>query len=149
MLDIQNIFSSAQPITATAPSTNVLDFLAPRDIGVGNMLELNISVNTLFATSNAGTLQVSFQGSVDNTNFYDIVLSPVVVASELVAGRRILQQPVPRAFQPNMRAIGMPQYYRLNFIVATGAFTAGKLDAWLSADMDRDAYYTYPNAYNS
>lgn len=149
MLDSELIFSSAQTVGSTAVSTNVLDFLAPRDIGVGNMLELNIEVNTLFVTAGAATLQAVFQGSVDNTNFYDIVLSPVVAVAALTAGSRILQQPVPRCFQPNMRAIGMPQYFRLNYVVGTSTFSAGKLDAWLTADMDREAYYTYPRAYTA
>lgn len=154
MQDSLLIFSSAQAITATAPSTNVLDMLTLRDEGVGNMIEINVYVSTLFTTSNAATLQIALQGSFTaggGGTYYDILLSPVIAVAALTLGAHLFAVPLPRLYQPNAQAVNTPpappQYLRLNYTVGTGVFTAGALNAWLSADMDRQAYYNYKNNY--
>lgn len=147
MIDYEGQFSSAQAITSTAASTNVLDLLIARDIGVGDTQEINVYTVAAFTSGGTPTLQVSLQGSVDNATFYDINMSPVIAMSALVAGTHIFAVPMARLFQPNMQAVGMPRYIRLNYVVASGPFTGGTINAWIGADLDRQAYYTYPRNY--
>jgi hypothetical protein len=149
MLDAQLIFSSAQPITASAPSTNVIDMLVARDIGVGNMLEINVYTTTLFVGVGA-TMQIVLQGSnvAGGAGAYnDILMTAVIATAALIAGQHLFAVPLPRLWQPNQQAQGMPRYIRLNYVVAGGPFTGGALNAWLAADLDRNAYYNYPKNY--
>ncbi len=143
------LFSNAQALTTTAASTNVLDMLTTRDIGVGNMLELNVIVPT--ALTGGTSLQIVLQGSATAGGagtYYDILLSPVIVAAVLTKGAQLFQCPVPRLYTPNMQAIGMPQYLRLNYVIV-GTFGAGTITSYISAAPDRGAYYTYPRNYTT
>lgn len=149
MLDSLLKFSTAQAITATAVSTNVLDMLIGRDEGAGNALELNVYVTTAFVSAGGASLQVSLEASVDNATFYAILFGPAVLSAALTLGAHLLAQPLPRLFQPLVQAIGIPRYIRLNYIVAISTFSAGKVDAWLSAGDRQVDKPVYPNNYVS
>lgn len=152
MQDALQIFSAAQVITtASVASSKAIDMLVARDIGVGNMLEINVQVHAAFTIAgSAPAIQIALQGSVTaggGGTYYDILLSPVIAVTALTLGAKLFQVPVPRLWQPNMKAIGMPQYIQLYYTLSGGTFTLGSLDAWLSAAPDREAYYTYPKNY--
>ena len=61
------LFSSAQNITTgTAQvSTNIIDLLNARDMGIGNLYPLKIAVfvSTAFTSTDAGTLVISAQAA--------------------------------------------------------------------------------------
>jgi hypothetical protein len=129
ILDSSLQFSAAQQLLTSAASDNIVDLLAARDLGIGDSPAVQViaSVNTAFATTNSGTLQLQFQGSTDSTTWTTYVETPAIAAASLAATRQLagfdLPRPVPGA--------ALPRYYRLNYVVGTGTFTAGKVDAWL------------------
>lgn len=132
------LFSSAQAITATAASTNVLDMLNARDMGAADPdLQILVQVATAFATTNAGTLVVQAQGSTDNVTFTTYAESRAYTAGELTAGAGLLRIELPA--KGSMDAL--PRYYRLNYVV-TNAFTGGAVTAALV--LDRQGNYAYP-----
>lgn len=129
ILDSSLQFSAAQQLLTNAASDNIVDLLNARDLGVGDgpAVQVIASVNTAFATTNSGTLQVQFQGSTDSSTWTTYVETPAMAAGGLTAGARIAAFDVPH----RTPGAALPRYYRLNYVVGTGTFTAGKVDAWL------------------
>lgn len=125
------IFSRAQAITVTAPSTNTIDVGANgtpyggsalvRDLGGGAEIPLAAQVVT---TLTGGTsLQLVYQVADDtgfSTNLENIVLTGAIPAAELVAGYQFAIKAVP--YRSRRR------YHRLNW-VAVGTFAAGAVTA--------------------
>lgn len=153
MLDTSLIFDGTPPktgvaITATAPSTNVIDMLVARDVGAGEAdLEIHVQVMAAFTAAGAATLQVSFQGSADNATFYDMLLSPVIPKASLVVGAKVFRYEWPR--DQLLNPTNTPfRYYRLNYVVATGPFTAGSVFSFVTGLGDRQDFIAYPNNYN-
>lgn len=135
IFDSTNLFSDAQAITASAASTNVIDFGATdtpqhaanaitRDIGKGNVIELYAQVVEAFTAAGAGTLTIDLQtdtaeGFGSATTLWT---SATIGKADLVAGYRL-----PIYFMPQ----GIQRYLRLNYTVGTGPMTAGKITAGL------------------
>jgi hypothetical protein len=140
LLDSQNQFSAAQPVTATGAtvSTNVIDLGVARDIGgsVTDHLMLLCEVVTPFASAGAATLTVQFQTSPDNTVWSTLSQSDAIPVSALVQGYKFLPGELPG---PTSR------YLRLNYVVGTAAMTAGALTAALVPSLDVQP--SYPRAY--
>lgn len=135
-------FSSAQAITATAASTNVLDMLNARDMGAADpMIQVAVTVGTAFTTANGGTLVVQVQGSADNAAWTTYAESRAYAAADLAAGNRLLPIELPG----KASADALPRYYRLNYVVAN-AFTGGTINANLVLDRQQD--YAYPAGIN-
>lgn len=123
-----NLLSDAQAITTTAASTNVIDLgpIAPgivRDIGKGKQIPLLIQVVEDFAAAGAATLTIALQvDSVENFASPKTVWSTTALAlADLVAGKVIVPEYVTRGTDE--------RYLRLNYTVATGPMTAGKIMA--------------------
>ena len=136
------LFSSAQAITATAASTNVLDMVNARDMGAADPeLQVAIYVTTAFATTNAGTLTIAVQGSTDNATFTTYAQSRAYTAGEMTAGAKLLPIELPAKTSGD----ALPRYYRLNYTVAN-AFTGGAVTAMLV--LDREDKYAYPAGIN-
>lgn len=155
-LDALTIFSTAQAFTATAASTNTYDVTgagsgnAPNmiggqtsagvavipaaDIGAGDGIaipEVFWNVSTAFTTSSAATLQILLQAAPDNGSnapgtWVTLYESEVFAVAQLVAGYNGQFQipPVPSDF-----GLKQPRFYRLDYVVGTGTFTAGALNA--------------------
>jgi len=154
MLDAQwGLFSNAQALhSTTVASTNVLDMLIARDIGVGNTQEINIYVTEAAVSAGGATLQCVLQTSPTaggGGTFYDVLLSPVMAVADLTLGSHIFQVPLPRLWQPNEKSHGMPQYLRMNYVIGTSTFSALAVTAYLASDLDRQAYFTYPRNYSA
>lgn len=128
ILDNQTLFSDQQAVTATAASTNVID-LGPintgirRDIGPGKPIPVLIQVTEDFDAAGAATLAVALQVD-DNSSFSSpktvASLAPIALA-DLVAGYQVPLDYIPRGTDE--------RYLRLNYTVATGPMTAGKVHA--------------------
>lgn len=142
IIDNLLLFSSAQAITATAASTNVLDMLNARDMGAADPdIQVAIYVITAFATTNAGTLTIQVQGSTDNVTFTTYAESRAYTSGDMAAGNKLLPIELPA----RSSADALPRYYRLNYVVAN-AFTGGAVSAMLV--LDRQGDYAYPAGVN-
>lgn len=139
LYDSTLMFSDDQAITASAVSTNVLDFGAvdtpkhaaaalARDMGKGNEAEIRIQVTEDFATLTS--LTVKLQGSVDEafSSPVDLQTTVAVAAADLVAGK---------VFSIDDFEIGSTyRYYRLSYVVAGSDATAGKVHAGIVFEGD-------------
>ena len=129
------------PTTGTQQSTNTIDLVNARDMGIGDdpALKLLCVVVTPFT---AGTsLQVQFQGAPNNAGspgtWTTYAESAAILEADLTAGRYLLPMDVPR---PPPGA-ALPRYYRLQYVTA-GTHTAGGIHAALV--LDRQDYVVYP-----
>lgn len=132
MIQDKNLmFSSAQAVTSTARSTNVIDqgaTAAGSNLGKGNdLVEVFIQVVTTFTTSDAATLAVSLCTDSDETisNGTVLVTTPALAVGTLVAGYQVSIGTLP---------VNVLRYLDLNYTVGTGTFTAGKITAGLILD---------------
>ena len=156
-LDALVQLSTAQAVTATAASTNIYDVTgagsgnAPNMIGgvtsTGNALigfdigagdgfaipELFWNVNTAFTAGGAATLTIAIQAAPDNGSnapgtWSTIVQTAAIPVANLTAGSGGQFQ-IPE-ISPDMGfGEAMPRFYRVNYTVATGPFTAGAISA--------------------
>jgi hypothetical protein len=138
------------PTTGTQQSTNVLDLLNARDLGIGDdpSLELLIQIMTTFASGTS--LQVQLQGAPDNGSgspgtYTTMLDSGAIAEASLVAGRYILATTVPRILLPTptgpTAAQALPRFLRLQYITV-GTHTAGALAGFIV--LDRQDQISYP-----
>lgn len=132
ILDANLLFDTALALTATAVSTNQIDLLNARDMGVGDdpALDVVVNINSAMLSAGATTLTVQFQGSTDNVTYTTYAQSDAIPKASLTAGAKISFD-VPR-MPPH--AAGRPRYLRLNYVVATGPFTGGNLTSFIVVD---------------
>lgn len=128
ILDNQTLLSNDQAVTASAASTNIID-LAPiasgivRDIGKGKPIPLLVQVTEDFTAGGAATLAIDLQVD-DNSSFSSPKTVDSIAATalaDLKAGKQFNMDYIPRGTNE--------RYMRLNFTVATGPMTAGKIKA--------------------
>jgi len=133
IVDANNIFSDGQAITATAPSTNVLDLGAPgtpfgapaaveQDVGKCNCIEVALNVTQAF--NNLTSLAVALQVSADNSTFTEVATRTYLLA-QLGTGQLDF---------PAMLPVGTnARFVRLNYTVTGTAPTTGKVFAGIVA----------------
>lgn len=130
ILDRQNMFSLNQAITATAVSTDVIDFGAEMwagSSGSDREIPLELTVTEAFTSGGATTLQIEVQSSSSEAFSTTIKhkLTDVIPKSDLTVGK-ILTKGL--SLPPDVK-----RYVRLNYVVATGPFTGGKITAGVVA----------------
>lgn len=126
-------------ITVTAVSTNVLDMLAQRDMAIGDAYEAPAAVVTVIAAlvaAGAATLTVQIQGSVDNVTWTTFAQTDAIPKANLTVGTQIELKLPKKDAAPH--AAGIPRFYRLNYVVATGPFTGGSVEADLIPVVQQD-----------
>ncbi len=130
-------FGDAQAITSSAASTDVIDLGVAQDDNPGRDLELVALITESFTAVGAATLVTELQGSTDNSSWTTMMATAAIGKADLVAGREICRWslPGPIAGQSN------PRYLRLNFTVATGPMTAGKVTSGFVLDRQRNNAY--------
>lgn len=149
ILDATLNLSTAQAITVTAASTNIIDLTGAgvgvaspnidgvqssvfgQDIGIGDGVSPPVVVcivGTAFTAAGAGTLTVAFQEAIDDgtgnpSTWVTAVQTGALSLAQLTAGQKIAEFTVP------VRAPGQafPRFIRLNYTVATGPMTAGTI----------------------
>lgn len=136
------LFDSAHQISASATteaSTNVLDLLNFRDLGVGTPItKVMIDVITAFATTNSGVLTAALQGSTDNSTYTTMAQSQAALTpGNLGIGSRLLDIDMPRP-APGQ---SLPRYLRLLYTVGVGIFSVGAVTAALVLDRSDLVYY--------
>lgn len=146
ILDSLLQFSSAQAITTgDTASTNIIDLLNPRDLGIGDdpALKLAIYITEAFTSAGAGTLTVKFQGAPNSAgspgSYVTYAESRAYALAELVLGAKLLPIDVPHR-DPTL-TVTFPRFYRLLYSVATADFTAGKISAEIVIDRQDSSQY--------
>jgi hypothetical protein len=126
ILDKQLSLSAAQAVTASAASTNVIDQGAPGDAHCA--LFAMVQVREAATASGSATVNFVIQTSVD-----EAFTSPIVLFDSGAIGKAALtlnSEPV-KVRLP----IGVKQFIRGYYTVATGPLTAGKFDMFLVSDV--------------
>lgn len=134
-------FDTNLAVTATATSTNTIDLGVARDMGNTD----NLVVSTLVGTTFAGgtSLQVTVEGSPDNSTWTTLASGEVVPVASLVQGAQIANLSGLPSVDP---VDGAPvRYLRLNYVVV-GTMTAGALSSDIV--MNRDNARGYPKSYS-
>lgn len=133
IIDRFNEFSDAQAVTASAASTNVVDLKAAGGIE-GKPYYLIIKTNV--AAEASGDATVTFALQTDSAeNFGSAVTlwsSAAIGKATLVAGYQVIRLA--------LNGLALNKYLRVYYTVATGPLTAGKFDAFLSADGDTNEF---------
>jgi hypothetical protein len=117
ILDRQILFSSAQAVTATAASTDVIDLGSVRDIGAGEPSAVLVQVTEAF--DNLTSLGVTLQTSTTENFASPVQLTAGTIAlADLTVGRKFSIGPIPG---------GVLRYLRLYFTVTGSAPTTGRI----------------------
>ena len=130
ILDKTLLLSDEQAITATAVSTNTIDLSAAlRDIGAGEQIYAVVVVDVDFTAAGAATMVIGLITDDDEalSSPTTILSTPAIGKAALTAGRVPIVIPVP----PNIAE----RYLGLNYTVATGPMTAGKVTAFIAKDV--------------
>lgn len=139
ILDKGNLVSSAQAVTSSAGSTDVIDLSQARAIGDGEELEFFVNVDT--AATAAGAATVTFQVQTDDNSAFSspttVIQTDAIPKATLVAGYQI-KISLPVGATPE-------RYLRLYYSVATGPLTAGAFTAGLVLDAQNSR--AYPSGY--
>lgn len=122
ILDAENQVSDSQAITSSAASSDYLDQGAARDLGVSDDVHLQIDVTETFAAAGDATLQPAIRADSDSAFGSAIVAAQLraIAKADLVEGARFYV-PLP----PGLKK----RYLQAYFTVASGPFTAGRVDA--------------------
>jgi hypothetical protein len=141
MTDALLQLSSAQAVTATAVSTNVVDLGVARDLGPGTDLFVNFSVDT--TVSSAGSYTVTFQVVSDDNS---AMSSPVVIAQSGAIAQAVLLAggaPISVAIPPAALSVSAQgERYLAARYVCSGTLTGGKFSACVTDQkLSQSAYY--------
>lgn len=112
--------SNNQAVTASAPSTDTIDFgQAKPNTGLHDRLEMVVTVGATATAAGAATVTFAIQDSADGTSFADVLASAPVPVANLAAGAQVV---IPMPVQHR-------RYVRLNYTVDTGPLTGGTFSA--------------------
>jgi hypothetical protein len=157
---------AATALTVTAVSTNVLDTVGTglppspqgNDIGIGPQLKARVCFLTTLTAGGAATLTIQLQAAPDNGGvpggYIILMQTDAMPVAKLIAGAFVDLEvpPLPpqgETLPPNEAPANVPRFYRLNYIVATGPFTAGTIEAFLTDQALTDNQVTYQRAYTA
>ncbi len=120
------MMSDAQAITATADSTNVLDFGDDGDARIKQAWWV-VRLNTGFATS-SNTLAISLQTAAASSfaELPGMSLAATATSSLLSAGTVLIKRPIP---------LGMKRYLKTVY-TASAALETGKVDSFITFEPD-------------
>lgn len=124
--------SDAQAVTASAASTDVIDFgQANPNSGINQITSLAITVDETATAAGAATVTFSVQDSADNSSFADVAVTAATGKAALPAGAQVLI-PMPVVHR---------RYVRAYYTVATGPLTAGKFSAQIVTGVQANRAY--------
>jgi hypothetical protein len=124
--------SNEQAVTATAASTDVIDYgQANPNSGLNDNVVMAITVDEAATAAGAATVVFSVQDSADNSSFADVYATTTIGKATLVAGYQIL---IPMPYKHR-------RYVRVYYTVATGPLTAGKFSAQVVTGVQQNTAY--------
>jgi hypothetical protein len=133
-VDSQLLFSDAQAVTATAASTNSIDFGAVRDIGVGEQLYVVCLVDVAMTDgSSDSTLAVALETDSTTTFTPDATRTLFTFAALSAAGTVKIAALGPDDI--NLR------YAQLKYTPANGNLTTGSFTAFITKDIQKYVAY--------
>ena len=123
--------STNQVVTATAPSTDVIDFgQANPDTGLDDRSMMVITVGESAAAAGAATVSFAIQDSADNSTFADVAVTANIGKAALGLGQQVVI-PMPTKLR---------RYCRVNYTVGTGPLTAGKFSAQIVTGIQQNTH---------
>jgi hypothetical protein len=133
------------PTTGTQQSTNTIDLLNARDLGIGDDPALKLLIECITTFTVGTSLDIQLQGSPDNTTWTVMWDSGVILEASLVAGVYLANVDLPRIVRPTplapTAAQALPRYLRLNYVNGAGTHTTGSIAGYLVLDrMDQISY---------
>ena len=124
--------SGAQAVTASAASTDVIDFGQTNpNSGINQNTTMAITVDETATAGGSATVTFSVQDSADNSTFADVAVTAAIGKASLTAGAQVL---IPMPVQHR-------RYVRAYYTVATGPLTAGKVSAQIVAGVQANRAY--------
>ncbi len=132
-IDYENEFSSDQAVTATAASTNYINFGDAKDHAKGNPLMLEVVVTQTVTADGSATVTFALESDSTSTFTPDVSfpLSGAIGKAVLVAGYVVYRGAIPQ---------GLLQYAQVKYTVATGPLTAGKFSARIVEGFQSNEY---------
>jgi hypothetical protein len=132
-------------LAAITASNNTIDLLNARDMGVGDDPALKLVCSVSVAGVGGTSMQVSIQGSVDNSSWITLATGQGIGVANLAVGTYLLAIDLPRIAGPFPDRpgpiMGLPRYLRLAYSAA-GVFTGGRMFGYLA--LDRTDQIAYP-----
>jgi len=126
LLDGENQFSEDQVITASAPSTNVINITGMGDLAKGQAVAMFVHVKEDFAALTSLAVQIQESDDAAFTSPEEIVTSPAIILADLKVGYRFPLRFYPATTKP---------YQRLYYTVVGADATAGKISSGLVSDI--------------
>lgn len=124
--------SDAQAVTATAASTDVIDFgQANPNVGMDGISKMVITVDATAIATGAATVTFAVQDSADNSTYATVAATTAIGKATLVAGHQIVI-PMPTTLR---------RYCRVYYTVATGPLTAGAFSAQIVPGIQQNTPY--------
>lgn len=148
ILDSNLCFDPAgSALTTTRASTNIIDLVNARDIGIGHEgVPLNIFVLPTTDFTTGTSAQVQFQGAPDNGSglpgtYVTYAETPAIVLADWILGGFAFPVTVPRAPRTiDALTTTRPRFLRLNYVVV-GTMAVGTLQAYMLLNRDDVVYY--------
>lgn len=134
LLDKSLELSSAQAVTSTAMSTNVIDLGSARNIG---NTELYLFIKVGAAVTAAGAATVNFQLQTDDNS---AMSSAATLFDSGAIGKASLTANTVLRYRLPVSA-NYERYLGLNYTVSTGPLTAGDFSAWISDSVQENTTY--------
>lgn len=136
-VDAQLLFSDAQAVTATAASTNYVDFGAVRNMGVGEDLYVVVLCDVAMTDSGSdSTLAVAIEGDSSTTFTPDYTRTLFTFSAVSAAGTVKIAK-----LSPDDVAL---RYLQLKFTPANGDLSTGSFTGFITNNID--AYTSYADA---
>ena len=129
MIDKLLRVSDKQAVTATAASTDVIDFGQTNpNTGMDSRSNMVVTVSEAAAAAGAATVTFVVQDSANNSTFADVVAFGPVSKDSLKAGAQVVI-PMPTRLR---------RYCRLNYVVGSGPLTAGRFSAHVGVGIQQN-----------
>lgn len=147
---IDKLFSfeptTGTPLTASADSTDILDLINARDLGIGDTPALLFRVQTMStAFTDVGSdanLTLSIQYSADNVTYHVAAQSVLIGFGNMLPNRLLWEVPMPRTPIQIREANQETRYIKARYTVGNGPFTAGLI--WSGIVLTGADFVAYP-----